>query len=85
MKKKTINEEENNVEKKNSLSKKEIYDLNKKKKEESKQKKKKTESKQKKNKQKKTYTHNLGARIFAIIMLVLMIGSIVATISMYIR
>ena len=85
MKKKTINEEENNVEKKNSLSKKEIYDLNKKKKEESKQKKTKTESKPKKNKKKKTYTHNLGARIFAIIMLVLMIGSIVATISMYIR
>ena len=30
-------------------------------------------------------SHNLGARIFAIIMLILMVGSIVATIAMYIK
>ena len=66
-----------------NLSKKELYDLNKKKKEESTKKKEKTEKKKKK--QQKTYSHNLGARIFAIIMLILMIGSVMASIFAYLQ
>ena len=62
----------------NSLSKKELYDLNKKKK-----KNKETTKKNKKKKDKKTYKTNLAGRIFAIIMLLLMAGSVLATISYY--
>ena len=61
-----------------TLSKKELYDLNKKKKE---QKQKKCD---KKKKHKKKNTSNLGARIFAIIMLILMIASIFAGALAYI-
>lgn len=62
-----------------TLSKKELYDLNKKKKEE---KNKKTSDKKKKHKKKNN--SNLGARIFAIIMLILMIASIFAGAFAYI-
>ena len=57
---------------------------NKKKKEESKTKKEKQVT-PKKKKQKNTYHHNLGARIFAVIMLILMVGSVIATIATYVR
>lgn len=62
------------------LSKKELYDLNKKKKLREKEKlSKKNDSKKKKKKS--TYKTNLLGRIFAIVMLILMIGSVIATIS----
>jgi len=63
------------------LSKKEQYDLMKQKKEEAKLKK----DKKKKVKKVKGKTHqtNLGARIFAIVMLVLMIGSIITSVAAY--
>lgn len=66
------------------LSKKELYDLNKKKKDEEK---KKNMKKKKGNKKKKSDEHqiNLMGRIFAIIMLILMIGSVVASIASYIK
>ena len=65
------------------LSKKEQYDLEKQKKETEKNKQKKKNNSTKKKPRKKHQT-NLGARIFATIMLILMIGSIVATIAAYI-
>lgn len=68
-------------EKDNELSKKEQYDLKKKQKLAEKEK----QQKKKKTKQKKTYQTNLAGRIFAIIMLILMVGSIIATIATYIR
>lgn len=71
-----INEEEN------TLTKKEQYDLNKKKKIEEKQKIQKKNAK--KNKSKPQHK-NLGAKIFAIIMIILMLGSVVATIGSYIQ
>ena len=40
-------------------------------------------NKHKKKKKKKTYKTNLAGRIFAIVMLILMVGSVVATISYY--
>ena len=68
------------------LSKKEIYDLNKKKKELSKNKdKNKTSKKNSKKNGNKTYQTNLAGRIFAIVMLILMVGSVIATIASYIR
>lgn len=60
------------------LSKKEEYDLNKQKKEQ-----KKLKKNTKKKKKRKNYQTNLGTRIFAIIMLLLMAGSIIATIATY--
>ncbi len=70
-----------------TLSKKELYDLNKKKKEEEKKKsKKKKEKKATNNKKKtKTYQTNIAGRIFAIIMLILMVGSVIATIAAHAR
>lgn len=68
------------------LSKKELYDLKKKEKQEEKEKNKKVNNKKKVNKKKKkTYQTNMVGRIFAIVMLVLMLGSIIATISYYFR
>lgn len=66
------------------LSKKEEYDLNKKKKEDAKKKidsKKKKSSKNKKNN--KQVQTNLGTRIFAIAMLLLMILSVIASAGAY--
>lgn len=77
-----INEEEitNNS---NNLSKKELYDLQKQEKLKLREK---ASKKSKKNKSsKKTYKTNLAGRIFAIAMLILMIGSVIATISYYFR
>lgn len=73
------------VENNNGLSKKEIYDLKQKEKRAEREKiakKNKSKSKKKKRKQ-KTYTSSLGVRIFAIVMLILMIGSVIAAISSY--
>lgn len=64
------------------LSKKELYDLEKKKKNELKEKNK-TKKTNKLKKKKKTYGTNLAGKIFAIVMLVLMVGSVIATISYY--
>lgn len=63
-----------------TLSKKELYDLNKEKKlkEIEKSKKKKDNKKKKK---KSTYKTGLVGRVFAILMLILMLGSVIATIS----
>lgn len=66
--------------KEGELSKKELYDLKKKEKEKEKKKTEKKKSK-KREKNKKTYQTSLVGRIFAIIMLILMIGSVIATIS----
>lgn len=63
-----------------ALSKKELYDLKQKEKKEAKAKLNNKKSKKKK-KAKKTYKTNLAGRIFAIIMLLLMVGSVIATIS----
>ncbi len=81
-KKNTIPVEE--IEETGNLTKKELYDLNKKKKEESKAK---LEKKKKisKKKNKKTYQTNLAGRIFAVVMLILMLGSVVASIASYMR
>ena len=77
--------EDVNIDDEKVLSKKEEYDLNKKKKEEMKIKdsSKKSKSSSKKNKAKKHPQTNLGARIFAIIMLILMILSVVASAGAY--
>ncbi len=79
-----IIDEETNIDN-DSLSKKELYDLEQKKKREKKEKEKvKKDKKNGKNKKKKkTYKTNLAGRIFAIVMLVLMLGSVIATISYY--
>ena len=74
------NIEEEKVKDENTLSKKELYDLKKQEKiAELAKKSKKTKNKNKKSK--KTYQTNLLGRIFAIVMLILMIGSVIATIS----
>lgn len=73
------NEEEKTKEE-NTLSKKELYDLKKKEKIAELNKKNKRK-KIRKRKNKKTYQTNLLGRIFAIVMLILMIGSMIATIS----
>lgn len=68
------------------LSKKELYDLEKKKKLEQKEKTEKKKMKKissKKKISKKTYQTNLAGRIFAVVMLLLMIGSIVASAAAY--
>ncbi len=72
------------IEETGNLTKKELYDLNKKKKEEVKAK---QENKKKtsKKKNKKTYQTNLAGRIFAVVMLILMLGSVVASIASYMR
>lgn len=66
----------------NELSPKEIYDMNKEKRLKEKKKKESTPSKKKK---KKTYETNLAGRIFAIIMLILMIASVFGYIISYFR
>ena len=81
-KKKHIENESIN-ENNNSLSKKELYDLKQKEKKEQKNKTAIKNNKHKKKKKKKTYKTNLAGRIFAIVMLILMVGSVVATISYY--
>lgn len=65
----------------NGLSKKELYDLKKKEKLKEKEKSIKKNSKKKNSNKKKTYKTNLAGRIFAIVMLLLMLGSVIATIS----
>ena len=77
-------EEEDNVEEM-TLSNKELYDLEQKKKREKKEreKAKKEKKKDKNKKKKKTYKTNLAGRIFAVLMLILMVGSVIATISYY--
>lgn len=67
-----------------TISKKEQYDLEKKKRiaQKEKEQKKKKSIKKKKDKS-KTYQTNLSGRIFAVIMLILMIGSIVASAVAY--
>lgn len=65
-----------------TLSKKELYDLNKKKKESLKLKEDKVKNKTKK---KATRQTNLGARIFAIFMLILMIASVLVSALAYFR
>ena len=64
-------------------SDKELYDLQKQEKLKLREKEKK--KKKKKKSSKKTYKTNLFGRIFAIAMLILMIGSVIATISYYFR
>lgn len=76
------NDESNNVS--SELSKKEIYDLKQKEKKEAKEKEKaKTQAKKKKKVSNKTYRTNKLGRIFAIIMLILMVGSIIGTFAYY--
>ncbi|MEE3343248.1 MAG: DUF2371 domain-containing protein [Bacilli bacterium] len=74
-------EEDNN----SNLSKKELYDLEQKQKRERKEKEKNKKKKKtdKSKKKKKTYSTNLAGKIFAIVMLILMVGSVIATISYY--
>lgn len=78
-------EQEEVITKSDTLSKKEQYDLEKQKRlalKEKEQKKKKNTSKKKTlNKVKET---NIGARIFAIFMLVLMVGSVVVSVLSYV-
>lgn len=67
-------------------NKKELYDLEKARKQEEKEKqlkKKKNKKKKSKKKIKKTYQTSLGGRIFAVIMLILMLGSVVASVGSY--
>ncbi len=79
------NTEEEVIEEESTLSKKELYDLEKKKKIEKREKEKSKQVKKnsKSKKKKKTYKTNLAGRIFAILMLILMAGSVIATISYY--
>lgn len=78
------NKKEELVEEVKTLTKKEEYDLNKEKKEQEKKKSKKLKKKEKKiKKPKKKIQTNLGARIFAFVMLVLMILSVVASAAAY--
>lgn len=80
------NVQEEVIDNDSTLSKKELYDLEQKKKREAREKernKNKKKSKSKTKKSKKTYKTNLAGRIFAIVMLVLMVGSVIATISYY--
>ena len=82
---KKIENEDVNVEDEVIISKKELYDLEQKKKREKKEKERAKNNKKKSNnkKKKKTYKTNLMGRIFAIVMLILMVGSVIATISYY--
>lgn len=82
----TIDNEENIIEENNNgLSKKEIYDLKQKEKKAMKEKiaKKNKTKKVKKKSKNKTYSTNLAGRIFAIIMLLLMAGSVITTVFYY--
>ena len=72
--------EEEKTKDENTLSKKELYDLKKQEKI-AEQAKKNKRKKIRRRKNKKTYQTNLFGRIFAIVMLLLMIGSMIATIS----
>lgn len=71
------------IETNNTLNKKELYDLRQAEKRKEKEKIVRKNKKATKKKSKKTYKTNLIGRIFAIIMLILMIGSVIATISYY--
>lgn len=82
--KKSKKEEVIEVTNEGELSKKELYDLKKKEKENQKRKIEKKKAK-KNSKNKKTYQTNLAGRIFAFVMLILMVGSVIATISYYFR
>ena len=74
------------IEEQEKLSKKEQYDLQKAQKMKMQEKeKKKVSTIKKKKKKKKTYQTNLAGRIFAVIMLILMVGSVIASIAAYIR
>ncbi len=86
-KKRVKDEEEIKEVDESTLSKKELYDLNKKKRDalKLKEEKKKNNNKAKANRSGKTYQTNLAGRIFAIVMLVLMVGSVIATIAAYVR
>lgn len=77
--KKQLKKEEQEEIIKPELTKKEIYDLKKEKKEKKEHKK----PKKKKKKKNKTYQTNLAGRIFAFIMLLLMIGSTIISIAYY--
>ena len=77
------NEQEEVIVEEVGLSKKELYDLEKKKRLEQKEKKKTKKISSKKKANKKTYQTNLAGRIFAIIMLILMIGSVLASAAAY--
>ena len=68
-----------------TLSKKELYELNKKKKDEIKRKNNRHKENDKKKSGSKTYQTNTLGRIFAFVMLILMVGSVIATIAAYIR
>ncbi len=83
IKNKNVDNEEVEVDER-TLSKKELYDLNKKKKEASKRKNIKYKDNNKKNSSKTYQTNTLG-RIFAVVMLILMIGSVITTIAAYLR
>lgn len=65
------------------LSKKEQYDLAKQKKQALKEKQVRKNKNKKKDKKKKHYQTNLPARIFAVVMLILTIGSIAASVASY--
>ena len=79
--KKKIQKEEETVVDESSLSKKELYDLNKQKKETLKVKNDKHKAKKKMKSNNKPA--NLGARIFAVVMLVLMVASVLASALAY--
>ena len=74
-------EQEENTSIESTLSKKELYDLEKAKKNKIKDKKKKNTNKKVSNKIKNT---NLGSRIFAIFMLLLMVGSVIISALAYV-
>lgn len=74
-------EQEENTSIENTLSKKELYDLEKAKKNKIKDKKKKNTNKKVSNKIKNT---NLGSKIFAIFMLLLMVGSVIISSLAYV-
>ncbi len=80
---KKIEKEEEISDNETELSKKEQYDLMKRKKEEEKAKIRKKQEKKKKKKSTNSHQTNLAGRIFAVIMIILMIGSVVASIASY--
>jgi len=81
---KKVEEEVEDIDKK-ELSPKELYDLNKEKKlkERNKNKKKKDDSKKKNTKSKKTGKSNLATKIFAIVMIILMLASCLSSVLIY--
>lgn len=76
-------QEEVVVETNDTLSKKELYDLEKQKRLALKEKEQKKKDKKKKSNKKPSQT-NLGTKLFAIIMLVLMLGSVLASALAYV-